>query len=288
MKIGVSSYSFKKMINSGETTQLGSIKYAKELGYEEMEFVDMIPHDGSSEEEYAKKIASECKERGVEIGSYTISSDLITGIGVSPEEEVNRVKRKLDVAAILGAKLLRHDATKGIRDDGRFKSFDSVLPLLAEKCREITQYAKMLGIKTMVENHGYFVQDSERVEKLISAVDDENFGVLIDMGNFLCADEDPRTAVGRLAPYAFRVHTKDFHVKSGSEPNPGKGWFRTRGGDYLRGSIIGHGNVPVAQCLGILKRTGYDGTVAVEFEGMEHPLLALEVAIENLKRYMGE
>jgi hypothetical protein len=43
----------------------------------------------------------------------------------------------------------------------------------------------------MVENHGFFCQDSERVEKLITQVGKENFGALVDIGNFLCVDESP-------------------------------------------------------------------------------------------------
>ena len=65
----------------------------------------------------------------------------------------------------------------------------------------------------MVENHGFYVQDSERVEKLYAAVDNKNFGLLTDMGNFLCADEDPASAFARVAPYAYYVHAKDFIVK---------------------------------------------------------------------------
>ena len=113
-------------------------------------------------------------------------------------------------------------------------------------CRAVTEYAAEKGIKTMVENHGFFCQDSERVEKLICGVNHVNFGVLVDIGNFLCVDENPCDAIGRLMPYAFHVHAKDFHVKSGLEPNPGTGWFTSRGGNFLRGAIIGHGNVPLS------------------------------------------
>ena len=287
MKLGVSSYSFKKMTDSGETTQIGTAALAKELGFADIEFTDLMPHNGSSELQYAQKIKAECADCGIEIGSYTISADLLNGYGVTPEEEVGRIKRKLDVAAELGTKLIRHDATWGTKG-AKYQSFESLLPYLADKCREITRYAKTLGIKTTVENHGFFVQDSERVEKLINAVDDENFGALLDMGNFLCADEDPCSAVGRLAPYTFRVHTKDFHTKSGSLPDPGKGWFTSRGGNYLRGAIIGHGDVPVMQCLKILEKSGYCGTVAIEFEGLEHPLTGLEIGLANLKKYLLE
>jgi sugar phosphate isomerase/epimerase len=273
------------MINEGTITQLGCIEKAKELGFDVIEFIDLIPHDGSTEKEYAKKIANECERVGIEIGSYTISADLLNGSDGDTKKEIARIKEKLDVAKILGVKKLRHDATAGIRN-GKFKSFDAVLETLVEACHEITTYAKSLGIKTMVENHGFFAQDSARVEKLVNGVDDENFGVLLDMGNFLCADESPQDAVGVLAPYAIHVHAKDFHVKSGMDPCPGDGWFKTRGGNYLRGAIIGHGEVPVVQCLGIIKKAGYDDTISIEFEGLEENIKALKIGISNLKRYI--
>ena len=64
--------------------------------------------------------------------------------------------------------------------------------------------------------------------------------------------------------------------------------FQTRAGNYLRGTVIGHGNVPVKQCLSILKSAGYDGTVAIEFEGMEDPVDAVRIGLANLKRYWNE
>ncbi len=160
--------------------------------------------------------------------------------------------------------------------------------ILADACREVTIYAQSKGIRTVVENHGFFCQDSDRVEKLVNAVAHENFGLLCDMGNYLCVDENPAAALSRTAPYAFYAHAKDFIVKSGRESNPGKGFFMSRGGNYLRGTIVGHGNVPVKQCLSILKNAGYDGCVAIEFEGMEDNLVGLEIGLENLRRYIGE
>ena len=138
----------------------------------------------------------------------------------------------------------------------------------------------------MVENHGFFCQDSERVEKLVNGVNHPNFGLLIDMGNFLCVDEDPTAALGRLMPYAFHVHAKDFHVKSGNEPNPGEGWFQSRAGNYLRGAIIGHGDVPIVQCLRLMKKADYDGVLSIEFEGIEEPLKGIAIGLENLRRFV--
>jgi sugar phosphate isomerase/epimerase len=189
----------------------------------------------------------------------------------------------------MGAPGMRHDATRGYPVDFKgAKGFDNALPVLIAGCRAVTEFAESYGIKTMVENHGFFAQDSERVEKLMNGVNNPNFGALVDIGNFLCADENPSTSVGRMAPYALHVHAKDFHVKTGTASNPGAGWFRSRGGNYLRGAIIGHGDVPVVQCLQVLKNAGYDGVVSIEFEGIEEPIKGISIGLENLRRYINE
>ena len=136
----------------------------------------------------------------------------------------------------------------------------------------------------MVENHGFFCQDSDRVELLVNKVAHRNFGLLVDMGNFMCADEDPALAVSRCAPYAFNVHVKDFILKSGKEEIPGEGFLQTRAGNYIRGTIAGHGVVPIRQCVKALKRIGYNGFITLEFEGMERLDIALKYGCDYLKR----
>ena len=193
------------------------------------------------------------------------------------------------LAVILGARSLRHDATAGYEPGSRScHGFDDALTVIAPACREITEYAAEKGVRTMVENHGFFCQDSERVERLVNTVAHENFGLLTDMGNFLCADENPAAAFGRVAPYAFYVHAKDFYVKSGNGFDPGEGFFRSRSGNYLRGAIVGQGDVPLRHCLSALKAVGYTGAVAIEFEGMEDCLTGLRIGLANLRRALAD
>ena len=289
MKISVSTYSFMGLMQSGAMSQLDCIGKAREMGFDAVEIESLRPHDGSAPEEYAKKLRQEAQRLDIPVSNFTFGSDFLNGSGGDTSAEIARVIKMIDIAALLGAKSVRHDATTGYPQETRkYRGFDDALPILAEACREVTRYAASLGIRTMVENHGYFCQDSARVEKLVNAVAHENFGLLADMGNFLCADEDPAGACGRVAPYAFYVHAKDFHVKSGAAPNPGRGSFRSRGGNYLIGAVIGHGDVPVKQCLSAFRRAGYDGWVAIEFEGLEDPVLALSIGLENLKSYIRE
>lgn len=283
MKIGVSSYSFQQLINSGQETQLSIMKKAKEIGFDGIEFIDLSPADGVSEKEYAKMIREESEKLSLPVISYTISANLLNESGL--DAEVERICRKVDVAQILGVSCMRHDAAWGMPEElKKHAGFEQVLPTLVEGCKRVTEYAKEKGIVTMIENHGFFCQDSERVEKIITGVADDNFGVLLDVGNFSCADENSAVATGRLAPFIKHVHAKDFHIKSGNGINPGKGFFKSRAGNYLRGAIIGHGDIPVMQCLAIAKNADYDGYVSVEFEGLENCIDGIEIGFENLKK----
>jgi len=273
MKISVSSYSFHQL--KREPAQL--IGLAKELGFCAIEYTE-LPR------EEAPRLREESRAQALPILCYTVGADFLRAQRL--EDEVDRLRGQVDIAAILGAKLMRHDATGGFdMPRATYQGFAQALPILARGCRAVTEYAAARGIATMVENHGFFCQDSGRVAALVGAVAHPNFGALVDVGNFLCADEDPAKATGVLAPMAKHVHAKDFHVKPGTCDDPGEGWFRSRGGNYLRGAIAGHGEVPLRQCLGNLKRAGYDGYVSIEFEGMEECLKALRIGRENLERY---
>lgn len=279
MKFAVSTYSFSQLVCKGEMTYLDCIAKAKEMGFDGVE-VASCPDEGVME--FAQEVAREAKRCGIEITNVAFGADFIHGSNGDTKAEIQRVKEMIDAAAVMGAPSVRHDVLYSLE---KVPSFAQALPVLADACREVTEYAQTKGVYTMSENHGFISQDSIRVEQLFNAVNHPNFKLLVDMGNFLCADEDPVTAVSRVAPYAGYVHAKDFLFKSGSEPNPGKNFFETRGGNYLRGTVIGHGCVPVQQCLAIVKKAGYDGYVSVEYEGMEPVLEGIAAGLENLKRY---
>lgn len=278
-------YSYSQHISSGEKTLEQCLETAAQQGFEGVEFTDLTPPDGADVLDYAASLRELCARLGLKIVCYTVGADFLNGSGSDLDKEIELIKRKVDIAHALGTDMMRHDATGGYPAESRgFRGFDSALPRLVEGCRAVTKYAASLGIRTMVENHGFFSQDSVRVEKLVNAVADNNFGLLVDIGNFACADENSVEAVGRLAPYAFHVHAKDFYIRSGNAPFFADGFFNSRGGAHLRGAIIGHGDIPVYQCIHTLMSAGYDGWITVEFEGMEDCIKGTRSGLCTLKK----
>ena len=273
MKIGVSSYSFEKHIKKTGANYIDICNIAKEYGFDGIEFIDLNLEIQPAESvtALAEAIREHCAKIGLEIAAYTVGADFI-----DRENEVERLKGQVDVAAALGAKVMRHDVTWR-RDIPWREIIEKTVPMI----REVAEYAASKGVRTCTENHGYVMQDAHRVEALILAVNHPNYGWLVDMGNFLCADEPPLHALPIAAPYAMHAHAKDFLMK---EENPGEGWFPTRNGWSLRGTIVGHGVVPIKECVRILKEAGYDGWLSLEFEGLEEPLVAIKAGGEYLRK----
>lgn len=283
MKIGVSSYSFSQRLRTGEMTQLDAVKKAKEIGFEAIEFTDLQPPEGVSNLEYARQIREEAKKCGMEISVYVVGADFAKGSKEEIAAEVARVKTKVDEAKALGVTKFRHDQMWNYNG---FRSFDAAFPTLVECTREITEYAEKLGIRTMSENHGYIAQDPDRMERLAAAVNHPNYGLLIDIGNFLCADVCSVEAVSRLANLAFMVHAKDFKKIDFYAYN-GEPAIKTRASNYLKATVIGKGDVCVEQCLDILKQAGYNGYIDVEYEGADDCMEALKESVAFLRKILG-
>ena len=286
MKIGTSTYSFLRLMKNGMTLEEVIVK-ASELGYEQIELGGLKPPDGMGFDEYAASLRQKCKDAGLEIGAYTVGADfLYGGVSKDPAAETARCKEDADSAAALGVDRMRIDVVPwAFQGPGTFRGVrDAIVPYI----RDLTLYADSIGVKIMVENHGYFIQEGDRIVSLIDAVDHPNFGACVDIGNFLCADDDPLYAVRQLAGYAFHTHVKDFLWKDGQTRSPGAGWIPTLGGHYIRGTILGHGVVPIDQCIKILHGAKYDGGLSLEFEGPEESIPALIASQEYMSRALKE
>jgi len=281
MQIGVSSYSYEQLRQKGTFSYFDVIDHAAKTGYSHLEFTELRPKEGEDVIELANSLREHAKEKNIRISAHMVAADFLDN-----NEEPARVKKCVDIASALGATMMRHDATWGGK--GKQIGYREAIDAVAPGIHEVAEYAATKGIRTMCENHGYFIQDSYRMVYLFDKVNHPNFGLLADIGNFLCADESPIIAVDTVAPYTIHAHAKDFLFKNGTEPSPGESWFKSRGGNHLRGTIVGHGVVPVAQCINLLKAGGFTGDISLEFEGPEDVLFAIESGYKFLNKICTE
>ncbi|WP_028549850.1 sugar phosphate isomerase/epimerase family protein [Paenibacillus sp. UNC451MF] len=289
MKIGLSTYSLLPAIKAGEMSVLDVIQWIADNGGEHME---IVPYGYTlvDNPELADSVREKAKSVGIELSNYSMPANFVQGTEKDFEAEVARVKQHVDLVARLGMKHMRHDVTAfTIRPEQMTIGwFENSLPLIVQGSRFIADYAARYGITTTIENHGFSVQASDRVQRVLLAVDRPNFKTTLDVGNFMCVDESSIIGVKKNLPYASLIHFKDFYFRSYDQPPGGGEWFRTAHGNYLRGAIIGHGDIDIRRVVKLIKESGYNGYATIEFEGMEECRLGSKIGMDNLRRLWEE
>ncbi|WP_422657459.1 sugar phosphate isomerase/epimerase family protein [Paenibacillus sp. EC2-1] len=289
MRVGVSTYSLLNAIKSGEMTVLDVIDWIAENGGEHME---IVPYGFTLEDqpELADAVREHAAKAGITLSNYSMPANFVQEDEEAFEAEMARVKRHVDTVYRLGMKHMRHDVTAFTLPPEKhgIDYLENNLDQIVEGCRIIADYAAQYGITTTIENHGVSVQASDRVQRVLHAVNRPNFKTTLDIGNFLCVDEQPLVGVARNLPYASLVHVKDFYIRPFDQDPGGGDWFRSSHGNYLRGSIFGQGDIDVRRVLRLIKESGYDGDITLEFEGMEECREATRIGLENLRRIWDE
>lgn len=292
MQFGFSSYSFYQYLRDGRMSMLDVIDWIAKSDATHMEIATVslspeISNDTSdlpSDTTLVAAIKQRAADTGVVLSNLVVPGDLL---GTKEEVAANmeRLKRHLDLAADLGIGLFRHDVAKWAHRAKDVPEFEKLLPRMVDGAKEIAQYAAQYGIVSSVENHGLLMNGSERVRRLIHLVDEPNFKTTLDVGNFVSVDENPVVAVAENAPYASIVHLKDFYIR---RTNPGQGWNRTPGGQYMLGSIVGFGDLDMPAIIRGVVDSGFDGFISIEFEGIEDALLGAAQGLENSQRIFAE
>lgn len=297
MKFGVSTYSFMRAIQRDDMSVLDVVRWIADHGGEHVEVVP-FGFNVTDDPKLADAIRNEADRVGIAISNYCVLSGFTQEDDQEYEAEIQRVMREVDTANRLGAKLMRFDVAWRRKREGEeaglagvvwkhnaitIEKFEAKLPRIAAACARITDYAAQYGITTTVENHLYFVQASDRVQRLMQTVNRANYRTTVDTGNFLCVDENPVVGVMNNIPYASMIHLKDFYIRP-SHFDPGEGWFRSAFGTYLRGAIFGNGDIDTRLVMKTIKESGYDGYASIEFEGIEDCEYGTRVSLENAKR----
>ncbi len=291
LKVGISSYSLVNYLEDKRMTILDAIDYISEVGGESIELVP-FGFELLGDDNLIEQVKARAKEKGIYISNYAILADLLMEDEASRRAEIERVKSHVEVAYKLGLDKMRHDVSSFRRpmSSNTAKNFEREFSLMVEGCIEIADYAKERGITTLVENHGFFVNGSDRVIRLVENVNRDNFGICLDIGNFLCVDEFPETAILKCLPYTKMIHLKDFYIRKASRlPNIGGhfrcdsgSWFATIGGNMLRGAIFGQGDIDMFDVMKKIKHSGYSGDLSLEFEGMEDGKIGCQVGFNTV------
>ncbi len=206
--------------------------------------------------EYLRRFRRHAFLLGLTISGSSVGNSFTQPPGPKLDKEIELVKKWIDRSVDLGAPVMRIFAgsvQKGTTEEQARKwAVDAI-----QKC---CLYAAEKGVVLALENHGGIVTTADQILSLVKEVQSDWFGVNLDTGNF--PGPDPYGDLARVAPYAVTVHIK-------TEIAPARGMKR---------------EADLERTIDILKKTGYRGFIALEYEAKEDPKSAVPRHLQALRK----
>jgi sugar phosphate isomerase/epimerase len=222
LKTSLNAYSFNKALNDHLKGRGKGVTLFDLLDYCAEQNFDALDPTGYFFPGYPKpptdKYLNDFKRRafvlGLDISGTGVRNDFATPDKNKRAADVQHVKEWVEVAARLGAPVLRVFAGTEPKDH----SWDQASEWLVEELKKCVEHAQKYGVLIGIQNHWDFLKTSEQVLKIIKMVDSEWFGAIVDTGYFLTAD--PYRDMAAVTPYAVnwqvkeKVDGQEFKVKT--------------------------------------------------------------------------
>jgi sugar phosphate isomerase/epimerase len=246
---GCCAYSYLKYLEHGPMTMEDFILKAVEL---EIEGVDVTTYYlKSTEPSYILGLRRLAFRNGVPFSGAAIGTDMCQPDPAKRAEEIEKIKKWLDVTELLGASHLRvfgGQVPKGATDE-------QGIQWVVETMKPACDYAAMKGITLGIESHHGITSKAADIIEILRRVDSPYAGCNLDISNFL---EDAYTQIEACIPYATHTHIRDFYGRARSPLDLDRVWK-------------------------LFAQGGYKGFTSAEYQGDEDPRTGVPKLLARIK-----
>jgi sugar phosphate isomerase/epimerase len=193
---------------------------------------------------YVSTLKHHALNLGLDISGTGVRNDFTAADRTVREEGVRRVKTWIEVAAKLGAPVIRAFADsqppfKNWREASGNASREAVETWMADCLRECAAHGEEYGVVVGVQNHGDFINTGAEHLRLLDRVGHDYCAALVDTGKYLTAD--PYSDIALAAPYAVNWQVKE-----------------------TLGSSLDSPRVDMRRLVAIIRASGYRGYLPIE------------------------
>jgi sugar phosphate isomerase/epimerase len=255
IKLSCNLYSFNAPLTSGEMSLEQVIDFCAGLGFDAIDptgyYFKGYPAPAADEEIY--RVKHRAFRSGLAISGTGVRNNFVLADRFAREAEVAHVTRWIDVAAKLGAPVLR--VFSGL-EVPRGHTVAEALEWVVACLTTVTERAAARGVMIVLQNHHDFVKTADDVLEIRRRVPSEWFGLNVDVGSLRMGD--PYDEIAKLAKYAYTWQLKERLYRNNSEEK-----------------------TDVAAVLRIMREAAYRGYVPIETLGPGD-------AREKVRRFLGE
>jgi sugar phosphate isomerase/epimerase len=256
LRSAICCYSYRNELDpkKGKMTYQDVISTAVELGIDGVDMtVYWFPPDAG--DDFLLPLKSFAFKNGVEIFSISVSTTMTQPTRELQDQEVEKLKKWIDVAERLGAGHIRVFGGRVPKEATIEQASGWVVEVMKRGC----DYSGKRGIFLGLENHGGITEKADTMIDIVKRVGSPWAGINVDTGNF---NADPYEQLAKCMPYAVAVQVKTMIAGSGTER-------RREPSDWDR-------------IAGMLVKAGYRGYLALEYEDKEPAPTAMPRLLKKL------
>ncbi|MBI5690160.1 MAG: sugar phosphate isomerase/epimerase [Verrucomicrobia bacterium] len=221
LKLSLNAYSFARLLNDrllGRGDGLSLEQLAEFCARHNFDAIDITAYyfPGYRErtpppDSFVYAVKRRCFELGLAISGTGTGNNFTTADREARARDVAWVKQGVELAAKLGAPVLRVFADTQMRAQtwetvSQGASRTEVEKWIADDIRACADHGAKHGVIIGVQNHGDFLQTADQVISLLNRIDSPWCGAIVDTGYFKAPD--PYAEIARVAPYAVNWQIK--------------------------------------------------------------------------------
>ena len=255
IKLSCNLYSFNAPLRSGEMTLEQVIDFCAELGFDGVDptgyYFPGYPEPPA--DAYVHAVKRRAFLNGLGVSGTGVRNDFTVPDAAKREADVDHVGRWVEVAAKLGAPVLRvFDGRAEVKGPAR----EQVTDWVVEALRACAARGERRGVIVAYQNHDELLKTADEVLALRARVASDWFGLNVDVGSLRTGD--PYEEIARLAPHACTWQIKERLYRRGQEEK-----------------------TDVRRVFAILREAGYRGYAPIETLGPGDPR-------EKVRRFLDE
>lgn len=215
-KLSLNAYSFNAPLRSGKVTLRDVLEFCAAEGFAAADLTayyftgyPQVPSD-----EYIYQLKRTAHRLGIAISGTGVRNDFAEPDKALRSKDVELVKNWIEVAAKLGAPVIRIFSGRPITD----KAVRSAAAgWMEEDISTCVEYGKQHGVIVALQNHNDFHKTADESIDLIKKVNSEWFGLVLDTGSFVT--NEPYSEIEKAIPYAVNWQVKEKITYNGKTEN---------------------------------------------------------------------
>lgn len=262
LKTSLNAYSFNEPLRAKTMTLDDLLDYCAAHNFDGVDLTGyyfpgypQVPSD-----EYLYHLKRKAHLLGVSISGTGIKNDFTNPDTNKRKEDIQLIKNWIEVAAKLGAPVLRIFSGEMISKEF---TWDQIAGWMATAIRECVDYGQQHGVIIGIQNHNDFIQTADDVIKIIEMVNREWFGLILDIGSY--QKGDPYEQIKRTIPYAVNWQLKENMFVNGLQVK-----------------------TDLNKVFKIIKDSGYRGYIPIETLGKGDPKEKVAVFLEEVRAALSQ